>query len=196
MKLSLASCQYFWIHFEKSKRTKDTAMKQLEEEKIDQLLGIINRYPSIEIAHFSDGSRLLSKKIHQLCEQYGYDYRLNCTSDICYEKAAARYATSEHITVKRFDLGRPRYMVQAKIYDYLFVTAEIADEERASFLQKSYGIIKNAGLILIFVPAGDLKQRHIWTELLQENYFVATNTLDIFSEYDVIISKKMHGWGG
>lgn len=171
-------------------------MKALEEEKIDQLLGIINRYPSIEIAHFSDGSHLLSKKIYQLCAQHGYRYQLNCTSDICYEKAKSKYGSSDTISVKRFDLGRPRYTIQAKSYDYLFVSSEIADEEKSAFLQKSYAIIKNAGLILIFVPRGDLEQRYLWTELLQEHYFVASNTLDIFSEYDVIVSKKMHGWGG
>jgi len=171
-------------------------MKVLEEEKIDQLLSIINRYPSIDIAHFSDGSHLLSKKIYQLCKEQGYRYQLNCTSDICYDKAKSKYGSSEAIAIKRFDLKRPRYSIQAKSYDYLFVTSEIADEEKPTFLQKSYGIIKNAGLILIFVPRGDLKQRYLWSDLLQEHYFVATNTLDIFSEYDVIISKKMHGWGG
>jgi len=171
-------------------------LKQLEENRIDQLLGIINLYPSIGIAHFSDGSHLLSKKIYQLCAQHDYEYRLNCTTDICYEKSLAKYGSSDHITVKKFDLNRPRYTTQAKSYDYLFVSSEIADEEKSSFLQKSYTIIKNAGLILIFVPRGDVHQRQVWTELLQENNFVATNTLDIFSEYDVIISKKMHGWGG
>ena len=171
-------------------------MKQLEENKIDRLLGIINLYPSIEIAHFSDGSHLLSKKIYQLCDHNGYEYRLNCTSDLCYKKSLAKYQSADHITVKKFDLNRPRYTIQAKSYDYLFVSLEIADEEKSSFLQKSYSIIKNAGLILIFVPRGDLDQRKAWSDLLQENNFVATSTLDIFSEYDVVISKKMHGWGG
>jgi len=171
-------------------------MKQLEEEKIDQLLGIINLYPSIAIAHFSSGSHLLSAKISRLCEMHDYEYRLNCTAQNCYEKALEAYAQSKHTLVKHFDLGRPRYTIQAKIYDYLFVTTEIADRDKASFLQKSYGVIKNAGLILIFVAKGDLKERHLWTELLQEKNFVATNTLDIFTEYEVIISKKMHGWGG
>lgn len=171
-------------------------MKQLEEKNIDQLLGIINLYPSVDIAHFSDGSHLLSKKIYQFCDEHEYNYLLNCISDICYEKALSKYGSAEHITVRHFDLDRPRYMIQAKTYDYLFVTADIADKDKSSFLKKSYPVIKNAGLILIFVPKDDMEQRQIWSELLQENYFVATNTLDIFSKYDVIISKKIHGWGG
>lgn len=175
---------------------KGSSMKQLEEKRIDQLLGIINLYPAIRIMHFSDGSHLLTKKISTLCKEHNYEYQLNCTSNICYEKASSKYIDADHIRIKQISLTQPRYAIQAKKYDYLFVTSEIPDEEKPSFLKKVYGVIKNAGLILIFVPKGDLHQRHMWTELLQENYFVATNTLDIFSHYDVIISKKMHGWGG
>ncbi len=171
-------------------------MKQLEEERIDQLLGIIDLYPAIRIMHFSDGSHLLSKKIWQLCEENDYEYQLNCTNDVCYEESSSKYAESENIKIKQINLAQPRYAIQAKMYDYLFVTSEIMDEEKASFLKKSYGVIKNAGLILIFIPKNSLKENHIWNELLQENNFVATNTLDTFSNYDVIISKKMHGWGG
>ncbi len=33
--------------------------------------------------------------------------------------------------------------------------------------------------------------------LLEEHYYVASNTIDdLFENYDVLISKKMHGWGG
>ncbi len=171
-------------------------MKHFEEERIDQLLGIINLYPAIRIMQFSDGGHLLSKKISQLCEANDYEYQLNCTNDIFYQKSLLEYAHADHAKVKHINLDQPRYAIQAKMYDYLFVNSDIPDEEKASFLKKSYGVIKNAGLILIFIPKGDLHQNHLWSELLQENYFVATNTLDTFSNYDVIISKKMHGWGG
>ncbi|MEA3490823.1 MAG: hypothetical protein U9R27_02895 [Campylobacterota bacterium] len=171
-------------------------MKQLEEERIDQLLGIINLYPAIRVMHFSDGSQQLTQKINTLCEQHHYDYQLNCTTDTCYEEMIDRYGDEGMIKIKRFDLNRPRYAIQAKLYDYLFVTTQIPDEERLSFLKKTYAAIKNAGLILIFLPKDDLRQNHIWSELLLENYFVASNTLDIFADYDVIIAKKMHGWGG
>ncbi len=171
-------------------------MKQLEEERIDQLLGIITLYPAIRIMHFSDGSQLLTQKINTLCEQHDYDYQLNCTTDACYEEMEQRYSNADMIKIKRFDLNRPRYAIQAKLYDYLFVTAQIPDEEKLSFLKKTYSVIKNAGHILIFLSRDDLHQNHIWSELLLENNFVASNTLDIFMHYDVIIAKKMHGWGG
>lgn len=169
---------------------------QLEENKIDQLLGIIDIYPAIRVMHFSEGSHLLTKKIYELCREHEYEYQLNCTNDIYFQKATTRYSENKIIRIKRFNLSQPRYNIQAKLYDYLFVTSNIAQEERESFLKKSYGVIKNGGLILIFIPKGDLEQNYIWSELLSQNNFVATNSLDIFERYDLIISKKMHGWGG
>ena len=171
-------------------------MKQLEEEKIDQLLDIINLYPSIRIMQFSDGSHLLSKKISRLCEENDYEYQLNCTNDTFYQKSTLKYADSDLVKVKHINLDQPRYAIQAKMYDYLFVSSDIPDDKKLSFLKKSYSVIKNAGIIIIFLPKGDHPQTDLWTQLLEENNFVATNTLDIFSNYDLIISKKMHGWGG
>ncbi len=171
-------------------------MKRLEEEKVDQLLGIIKLYPTVSIMHFSDGSHLLSKKIFQLCQHNSYEYRLNCTADISYEKMMQKYSAAEHITIKRFDLQMPRYMMPSKGYDYVFVTTAVADAEKSSFLAKTYPLIKNGGLIIIFIPKSDPAQHSLWIEYLQDNYFVATNRLELFANYDLIISKKMHGWGG
>jgi hypothetical protein len=57
-------------------------------------------------------------------------------------------------------------------------------------------ILRNSGNILLFVPNRNVEERYRWDTLLEENYYVATNTIDdLFTEYDVIISKKMHGWG-
>jgi len=171
-------------------------MKRLEEEKVDQLLGIIKLHPAVAIMHFSDGSHLLSKKIFRLCQNNSYEYRLNCTTDISYEKMVQKYSGAEHITIKRLDLQMPRYMMPPKGYDYVFVTTEVADIEKSSFLAKTYPLIKNGGLIIIFVQKSDTIGHSVWIEYLQENYYVATNSLDLFSHYDLIISKKMHGWGG
>jgi hypothetical protein len=54
----------------------------------------------------------------------------------------------------------------------------------------------NSGNIILFIEKNNLKDRHEWTQLLEDNYFVATNTIDdMFEYYDIVISKKMHGWG-
>ena len=61
-------------------------------------------------------------------------------------------------TVKaiKFTLDRPRYMMQGKLYEYLFVTTVIEEAMRSDFLKKAHSIIKNAGHILIFLPQREL----------------------------------------
>jgi hypothetical protein len=86
--------------------------------------------------------------------------------------------------------------LQGKFYEYLFVTCDIKDNIKASFLQKCHKAIKNAGLIVIFILKDDHEQTAIWTQLLEENYFVATSSIQLSKSYDVVISRKMHGWGG
>lgn len=87
-------------------------------------------------------------------------------------------------------------MTQGKQYDFMFVSANIDLSSRDDFLKKAHGIILNAGNIIIFVEKNNYDERYKWVELLEETYFVATNTIDdLFENYDIIISKKMHGWG-
>ena len=87
-------------------------------------------------------------------------------------------------------------MMQGKQYDFLFVTSTVPEANRDDFLKRTRKIILNAGNIVVFVPKNDYTQRYNWIEHLEENYYVATNTIhDLFENYDIIISKKMHGWG-
>jgi hypothetical protein len=87
-------------------------------------------------------------------------------------------------------------MMQGKQYDYLFVSNNIEGEDKNEFLKKVHKIILNSGNIILFIEKNNLKDRHEWTQLLEDNYFVATNTIDdMFEYYDIVISKKMHGWG-
>jgi hypothetical protein len=88
-------------------------------------------------------------------------------------------------------------MIQGKIYEYVFVTAKIEKEIRSDFVKRVHSIIKNSGNIIIFLPKGSYEERYSWIELLEDHYYVASNTIDdLFENYDVLISKKMHGWGG
>ena len=171
-------------------------MKTLEEDKLEQLLQIIYPGPALRIAHFSEGSHILTKTLSDFCKKNNYEYQLNCTKDVCYDKAMTKYTNQPHIKIIKFNLNRPSYMMQGKMYEYLFVTTSIEEEMRSDFLKRAHGIIKNAGIILIFLPKGSHEERDDWIALLEEHYYVATNTIDdMFEHYDVLISKKMHGWG-
>ena len=164
--------------------------------EIEKLLEIIPPAPQIRIGHFSDKGEALPRVLSRFCEENDYSYLLNCTDQSYYHTMLPRYEAAAHTTVKAFDLNRPNYMQHGKFYDYLFVSCTIPAQESAAFLQKSHRVIKNAGLILLFLPKDDAQAREEWEGLLEEHYFVATSHIDLDERWQVIISKKMHGWGG
>ena len=169
----------------------------MERTKLEQLLQIIPDYPMIRIAHFADSGEEMTEVLADFCQQKGYEYQINCTDADFYEKVSETYRDSDSVKAVKFTLERPRYMIQGKLYDFVFVTAEISEDIREDFVKRCHPVIKNAGNILIFLPRGDHAVRYEWMRLLEEHYYVASNTIDdMFEDYDVLISKKMHGWGG
>ena len=171
-------------------------MKTLEKESINQLLEIIIDKPAQRILHFTEGSHTLTKSLNAFCIAHHYSYQLLCTTDICLEKNQQKYGKSTAMSMMKFPLSRPRYVIQGKEYEYIFVTLTLPKEARSDFLEKTYPLIRHAGNIIIFLPKNAHEERYHWLELLEEHLYVATNTIDnMFENYDVIVSKRMHGWG-
>lgn len=171
-------------------------MRRLEQDKVEQLLQLIQNKPAQRIVHFSDGSHTLTKSLSNLCKKHNSEYYLNCTKEVFFDKAVTKYANQSHMHIAKFNLLRPRYKMQAIEYDYLFVTLDFTKEDRETFLKKCYPIIKTGGNIIIFIPNSDYSQRDEWRTILEEQYYVSTNIIDdLFEHYDVIVSKRMHGWG-
>ena len=172
-------------------------MKNIEQDKLEKLLGIIPSSPALRIAHFTDSGEMMTEILSNFCKEREYEYRINCTNNSFFDLISAKYKDMTNIKTIKFSLERPRYMMQGKMYEYLFVTSNINEEMRSDFIKKAHGIIKNAGDILIFLPKGSYEERYSWILLLEEHYYVASNTIDgLFENYDILISKKMHGWGG
>jgi len=171
-------------------------MKNIEQDKLETLLQIIAPAPALRIAHFCESGEKMVEILGDFCSQKEYEYQINCTESSFFEILEDKYKDHTYIHPLKFSLERPRYMIQGKLYEYLFVTSAIEKESRSDFLKKAHGIIKNAGLILIFIPKRDTDQRYNWIASLEEHYYVASSIIDdLFEHYDVIISKKMHGWG-
>ena len=173
-------------------------MKNLENTQLETLLEIIgsSSTPSLQIAHFSEGGESLINKLYDYCFNKKYDYHLKCTNKNFYESIAKKFENKEHIIVTNFFLQRRSYLIQAREYNFLFVTTNIEKESRGDFLKRSHKIIRSAGSIIIFIPKKDYDERDDWVANLEENLYVSTSIIDnLFEHYDVIISRKMHGWG-
>ncbi len=172
-------------------------MKNIERDKLKKLLEIISDSPALRIAHFSQSGEMMTEVLNDFCQKREYEYQINCTSPSFFDAMSLKYKETEGTKPINFNLQRPRYMLQGKLYDYLFVTSTIEEAMRSDFLKRAHGIIKNAGNILIFLPKDSYEERYHWITLLEEHYYVASNTIDdLFENYDLLISKKMHGWGG
>jgi hypothetical protein len=171
-------------------------MKNIEKKKLDQLLEIIDPAPALRLAHFSESGEEMVDYLSAFCQKNSYEYQINCTNQTFYTAISTKYTDIPDIKCINFSLSRPKYMLQGKLYDYIFVTSAIPDSEKGNFLMKTHDIIKNSGLILIFLPKDERAQRYEWISLLEEHYYVASSIIDdLFSNYDLLISKKMHGWG-
>jgi len=172
-------------------------MKNLEKDQVKILLNIIGSNPSLQIAHFTQSGETIIDMLDAYCRSRDYFYQINAIDPYFYEKMSERFKNTDGTVVKKFPLERKSYMIQGRQYDFLFVTASLEEKIRSEFLKRVHQIIRNAGNIIIFIPKGDMNERYSWTELLEEHNYVATNTIDnMFKEYDIVISKKMHGWGG
>jgi len=171
-------------------------MKNLELKKIEQLLSIIPKHPAIRIMHISQSGTELSDALASFIKEKEYELLLNITNDVFYEEIKDRYSDNSSTSVKKIKFGQRRYVSMAKIYDYVFITADVPSNMQEQFVKNIYGHIKNAGNIIIFLEKNNLQLLDSWRQLLEENYFVATNTIDLFDDYEIVISKKMHGWGG
>ena len=165
-------------------------MKNLEDS-LKELLTIIKDAPAIRVGHFCDSNHKLIDILEEFANKKdNIEYILNITNKEFFEKI------KDSKRAKFFNLNRANYMLQGKFFDYLFVTCNIDSSFRDEFLKRVHKVIKNGGLILIFVDSNDYKRVDSWNISLEENYFVATNKIDLNSNLGVIVSRKMHGWGG
>ncbi len=170
-------------------------MKNLEKNKLKTLLSIIKDSPSLDIAHFTDQDNLLVELLNNYCIEKDYTYQLNLLDNSIEESMKQKY-NSNNTSIRTFQLQRKSYLIQAKQYDFVFVTANIDLDMESDFLKRIHQIIRNAGQLIIFIKKEDYKLRYRWIELLEEHNYVATNTIDnLCNDYDIVITKKMHGWG-
>lgn len=171
-------------------------MKSIESNEVEELLQVIQKKPAQRIVHFSHESHLLTPSLHQFCITQENDYYLYCTQDDFYDKMAKAYENAPHMKIVKFNLRRPRYLIRGIEFDYLISTLDFDIEDKTEFLQKCYPIIRTGGNIVIIIPNSTYPQRDEWRDILQEQYYVSVAIIDdIFKGYDVIVAKRMHGWG-
>jgi len=171
-------------------------MKKLESKAIEQLLSIIPNHPATRILHISSGGEEFCKALDEFTREREFEYQLNVVDEDFYLRAKELFEDSPNFVVKKMDYNQRRYTTMAKLYDFVFVTATVPTQIEEEFVKKVHSLIKNGGNIILFLPKDDKASKYRWFQTLEENFYVATNSIDIFDNYEIVIAKKMHGWGG
>lgn len=171
-------------------------MKTLDPKQAKELLEIIQSKPGQRIVHFSHAENELIPILYQVSQANDSNYYLYCTEKTFYDRAKEAYKNARHIRVVNFNTARPRYMMQGIEYDYIIATLDFKEEDKATFLEKCYPIIRTGGNIIFLVPNTRTHIRDEWQGILEEQYYVSVNIIDnIFDDFDVIVARRMHGWG-
>jgi len=161
---------------------------------IDELIRIVPDHPGMRIMHFVDVPTALVDKLAALAKARDCEYQLQCLEPTLAESMQHRFAETPACKVRALALERPRYHIQAKLYDFVFVEAHIPDPEH--FLKTIYTAMKNAANIFILLSSKQKDEIEIWRSIMEENYYVAFSTFDLNDTIRIVSAKKMHGWGG
>ncbi len=171
-------------------------MKYLENESIEKLLTIIPEHPASRIMHISEGGKDFYHTLKAFCLDRDYEYLINITDNDFYEEIKKESNPKRLHFIKKISLDQRIYASMSKQYDYIFVTTQIPEAFENEFAKKIHRYIKNSGNIIFLLPKENKIAFRRWYEHLEEHLFVAINTIDIFENYEILIAKKMHGWGG
>ena len=161
---------------------------------IDNLIRIIPDHPGMRIMHFVDAPTVLVDKLAALTQARAYEYQLQCLNPDLAASMQQRFADTPTCKVRKLALGSPRYHIQAKLYDFVFVEADIPDPEH--FLKTVYSAMKNAANIFILLPSEQKHQIETWRSIMEANYYVAFSSFALDDQTLILSAKKMHGWGG
>ena len=159
---------------------------------VNNLINSLLQLPGMRVMHFTkDGA--LSKKLIEFCKSSEFDSEYLILTFNQEKLDSLKVYENSFCKVKYVNPKRPKYHIQSKQYDYLFI--EDLPEDRLSFFKKVYSALKNAAPLFIFLPKDKRNFAYkIEKELIESNY-VASNLIDL-DDYLIVSSKKMHGWSG
>lgn len=88
-----------------------------------------------------------------------------------------------------------RLRATAREYEYIILGDILTHcPNKDKILQLMYKAIENSGNIIILEKKSHNNKEEILA-LLDELGFMASNSIDLFDDYDIFTAKKMHHWG-
>lgn len=160
--------------------------------EIDNLLQSLPKSPSMRVMHFSADDSLCAQ-IQAFCNSPQEDNEYLIATFTPEDEHKLLHYKNSFTDIKYLSPKRPRFHMQSKLYDYLFVS--VLPEKRANFFKKVYSALKNAAPLFILLASTQKElAKKIESELIETNY-VATSRMEL-GEFLIVSARKMHGWGG
>ena len=159
-----------------------------------ELSAVIPGYPGTRIMHFVDRETPLIAPLQEATKACEGEYQIQCLTDESCGTLTRRFALTSAIKVRPVSWGQPRYHIQAKLYDFVFVEAPVPNPQH--FLKTIYTAMKNAANIFILLPSEHKGEIETWRQYMEANFYVAFSTFALDDQTQIIAAKKMHGWGG
>jgi len=144
--------------------------------------------------HFIDRETPLIAPLLEVTKACEGEYQILCLTEASCELLSHRFTLTDAIKVRPVFWSQPRYHVQAKLYDFVFVESPVPNPKH--FLKTIYTAMKNAANIFILLPSEHKDEIETWRNIMEENYYVAFSTFALNDTIQIVSAKKMHGWGG
>jgi len=93
-------------------------------------------------------------------------------------------------------LNLERFRLIAREFEYAIISEcldGIGDKDK--FIQEVYHSLENSANVILIENKNNNNNIETMIHLLDSNDFRATNAIDIFEDYHLVIAKKMHMWG-
>ena len=160
--------------------------------EVDNLLNSLMRAPGMRVMHFAKEDTIC-QNIQNFCSSSEFDSEYLILTFKQESEDKLKHLENDITKVKYVNEKRPKFNIQAKLYDYLFITN--LPSETQSFFKRVYSAMKNGAPVFIFLDKNDRELAYkLESELIECNY-VASNKMEI-DDFLVLSSKKMHGWSG
>jgi len=154
-------------------------------KNFELLFDVIPNYPGLNISIISEKQDSCVKKLIEFCLEKEANLYIKTTSELNIEK-------NENTNVEKFSFKQSRYNKKSLQYDFMFLCIDISDRDDIDeIFKKIYRVMKNAANL--FVLCKKEKSQEMM-ELLEETNYVAINTIELNSDYEIVCAKKMHGW--
>jgi len=160
-------------------------------KNINKFLELFNPYPGNTFLEVSSGLDDITEALYELLNNKQSNLKLAIYSNKD-EDIQLKYPNTKIQFIddmKKPVRASPR-SVDIVILKDIYTKHKFGDR----LLKLSYTSLANAAQVVIIEPKGNLEKLTI-CETLEKLEFRASNFVDIFDDYDVVVAKKMHMWG-